>query len=176
MLSKCIKCAIILTTAAWLAACSTVQTVNEKTQWVATGKVQFRDKATKESFNGSFQWQSLSDGFELNLQAPLGAGSMQLSQEGNQATLALSDGSTHYHENAGELISAALNQPIPIDAINDLLLAPESSPLPRDLSQWQVNRRNYQSFEGFETPIATRIDLTKDSYQIKLIVKSLKQQ
>jgi len=153
--------------------CSTLQKPLEQDLWSATGKVQFRDTQQRKSYSATFNWVVTTQGYRLHLAGPLNMGSVLLERTPELSTITLSNGESASHPDANTLIEAAVEQPVPIDAISAMLTLDRDDPTPEGLDDWQISRRGYRMFDGFDGEIASKIDFEKDQQRIKVVIKSL---
>jgi len=100
-------------------------------------------------------------------------GSVLLERSQQQSTLTLSNGESASHPDANTLIEAAVEQPVPIDALSTILTLDRNQATPAALDDWTISRRGYRVFDGFDGEIASKIDLEKDHQRIKVVIKSL---
>jgi len=148
-------------------------------QWKLTGRLAI--KTGDEGGNATFIWQQNPDSFQMQLVAPLGQGSLQLSGDAQGALLRDSDGRSAVAADAEILLLEQLGWRIPVRDLRYWVLglaAPGQASIELDefgrlarlrQDDWEVTFLDY-SMEG-STELPARIFITNHQAQVRLVIK-----
>ncbi len=137
-------------------------------------------------YNLSIQWHRNADLSTVTLEAPLGQGLIQISQNSHEAVLITSDGDKHQGTNAEQVLLQATGWNIPIDGLSSWVIginhplsnfqkSIDSDGKAQQLQQdnWQIFYLNYSkskldSYKDFELPQKIYIKRTNTEKRLAL--------
>lgn len=143
--------------------------------WSFVGKMAIN--TGQESGSGKVQWKVSDKGSRAKFKAPLGQGSWEILEEGNNAQLISSRNGESFANNAEELIANELGWYFPWNNLHywlrgftpdDKLTIDKELPETLNYDGWEIT---YQKW--MQTPIGMlpkKIKVTKEAYTVKLII------
>lgn len=179
----------------WLNGCSTTQpsikpAVPNTTHFEQLANIQsFKLKGRigiqmpGQGYSGSFHWRHLANNTdEISFFSPVGSQVAKITQTPTQATLTDNKGNTYEATNATTLIHEHLGWQIPVNDLNDWLLARAKADSQTTLSldslgrliqlkklDWSIQYANYRTWDHTDLP--GKIKLSKPSFSLKLVIQ-----
>lgn len=134
-------------------------------------------------YSGSFKWQHLAHNTdEISFFSPVGSQVAKITQTPTLATLTDNKGNTYQATNASALIDEHLGWQIPVNDLNDWLLAraqaddktsleldPKGRLTRLNKHDWSIQYANYRTWDSTDLP--SKIKLSKPDFSLKLIIK-----
>ncbi len=186
---------ICITCTSFLSACATTQPMSQpvspngdhfsKLQQIQQFKLKGRIgiQMPGRGYTGSFTWQHQAhDTDEISFFSPVGSQVANISQTPKLATLTDNKGNTYQAVDAAALIDEHLGWQIPVNDLNDWLLArakaddktnltldPQGRLTSLQKDGWSIRYANYRTWSNIDLP--EKITLNKPDFSLKLIIK-----
>jgi len=149
-------------------------------QWQLTGRTALR--IDDEAMSATLQWQQRALQYQIDLRGALGAGSLRLVGDADQATLSTSDGERFRAANAEELVRATTGYTLPVGLLRWwvtgrpapwlegwVVLDDQQRAEVIRQGGWTITYDRYQSRAG--TALPGRVSVQRDGVEVRLSIR-----
>ena len=148
--------------------------------WNLTGRMSFRNG--REAWSASLYWREKPEQYQIQIVAPLGQGGVEITGDGNTASLSTDDGQIFREDEVELMMLQNLGWRVPASAMRYWVKGiPEPDSVIDDMetdelgrlvqlkqSDWSISYQSYTRVDGYQLP--ARIDLQRDESSIRMLI------
>lgn len=188
---------LVLATATLLSACATLpepvddpearyrqatEQLRALTDWDASGRAALR--TADDSGSLSLDWQQRGEAYQVDLRAPMGAGSARLEGDAEGVWLTTSAGDREYAPDPETLLAWYTGYRVPVSAlrywlrgltapgpeVEDLTLGPAGRPERIVQGGWEVVYRDWTEASGL--PVPSRLEIVRGDDLVRVVIRN----